>query len=66
MTMAALIKENIYMKAGLQFRDLMHCHHGRKQGSMLADMELEKELRVLHPVMMVAGKESKIGPGLNI
>jgi hypothetical protein len=26
----------------------MHCHHGRKHGSLQADVVLEKELRVLH------------------
>ena len=34
--------------AGLQFRGLVHCHHGRKHGGTQADMVLEKELRVLH------------------
>ena len=34
--------------AGLQFRGLVHYHHGRNHGSVQADMALEKELRVLH------------------
>ena len=34
--------------AGLQFRGSVHYHHGRKHGSIQADMVLEKELRVMH------------------
>jgi hypothetical protein len=30
------------------FRGLVRDHHGEKHGSVLADMVLEKELRVLH------------------
>jgi hypothetical protein len=30
--------------AGLQFRDLVYYHQGRKHGSTQADMVLEKEL----------------------
>ena len=36
------------MEARLQFRGLVHYHHGGKQGATLADMVLEKELRALH------------------
>jgi hypothetical protein len=34
--------------AGLQFRGLVHYHHGRKHGSIQSDMMLEKEPRILH------------------
>jgi hypothetical protein len=30
------------------FRGLVHYHHGRKHGSVQANMVLEKELRFLH------------------
>jgi hypothetical protein len=40
-TKATLIKDNI------SFRGLVH-YHGRKHGSLQANVELEKELRVLH------------------
>ena len=41
-------KGECLIRAGLQFRGLVHYHHGRKHGSVQADMVLEKELRVLH------------------
>ena len=47
-------RENI----GLQFRGLVHCHHGGKHVGMQADMVLEKELRVLHPDQKTAGRVS--------
>jgi hypothetical protein len=47
MTKANLIKENIYLGLAHSFRDLIHYHHSRKDGSIQADMVLE-ELRVLH------------------
>ena len=47
MTMATLIYRKL-TGACLHFRGLGHCHHGRKHGSMQADMVLEKEPRVLH------------------
>lgn len=40
MTTTALIKENISLGAGLQFRDVVH--YGRKHGATEADMVLEK------------------------
>ena len=43
---------------GLQFRGLVHCHHRGKDGGMQADMVLEKELRVLHPDLQTAGRET--------
>ena len=33
---------------GLQFRGLVHYHHGRKHGTVKIDMILEKELRDLY------------------
>jgi hypothetical protein len=33
---------------GLQFRDLVHYHHGWKYGGRQRGMVLKKELRVLH------------------
>ena len=48
MTMATLIKENISLGLAYNFRGLVCCHHGGKDGSMQAGMVLEKELRVLH------------------
>jgi hypothetical protein len=30
------------------FKDSVHFHHGRKHGSIQADLVLKKELRVLH------------------
>jgi hypothetical protein len=36
------------MKLAYSFRGIVYYHHGRKHGSMQADMVLEKELRVLH------------------
>jgi hypothetical protein len=35
--------------AGLQFRGLVHYHHGGKHGDMQGDVVLERQLRVLHP-----------------
>jgi hypothetical protein len=43
--------------AGLQFRGLVHYHHGRKHGSLQSDMVLEKELRVLHLDLQAAERE---------
>jgi hypothetical protein len=39
-------KEKHLIGAGIQFRGLVHYHHGGKHGSMQADMMLKKELRV--------------------
>ena len=47
MTIATLKKENIELGLASRFRGLVHCQHGRKHGSMQADMVLNKELRVL-------------------
>ena len=47
--------------AGLQFRDLVHYHHGGKHGSMQADMVLEKELRVLHIDLQAIGEAVTLG-----
>jgi len=50
-------KEKYLIGSGLQFRCLVHYHHGRKQGSVQADVVLEKEMRVLHQDQQTAGKE---------
>ena len=42
--------------AGVQFRGLVHCHHGGKHGGMQADMVLERKLRVLHMDPQGAGR----------
>jgi hypothetical protein len=49
MTTATLIKENIYFRLAYNFRSLVHYHHGRKHGSLLADMMLEKETVIYWP-----------------
>jgi hypothetical protein len=36
------------LKLAYRFRDEVHYHHGRKPGSVQADMVLGKLLRVLH------------------
>ena len=59
MTMATLIKEHILIGAGLQFRDSVHCHLGRKSGVTQADMVLEKWLRVLHLDLRAVGRNSE-------
>ena len=48
MTMVTL-KGTHFIEAGLQFRGLVHYHHGRKHGGMQTDIILEKVLRVLYP-----------------
>ena len=59
MTTATLIKENISLGLAYSFRGLVHYHHGRKHGSVQADMVLEKELRVLHLDLQAAGTKSE-------
>jgi hypothetical protein len=44
--------------AGLQIRDLFHCHHGKKCSSTQADMVLER-CWVLHLNWQSAGGESE-------
>ena len=41
-TMPTLIKANISLGLAYSFRGLFHYHHGRKHGSMQADMVLER------------------------
>jgi hypothetical protein len=41
-------KGNHLIEPGLEFRGLVHYCHCEKHSSILADMSLEKELRVLH------------------
>jgi hypothetical protein len=49
MTTATLAKETIQWGLAYSFRGLVPYHYNRKHGNILADMVLEKELRVLHP-----------------
>ena len=46
MTKGTLIK-NISLGLACRFRGSVHYHHGRKHGSVQADMVLEKKPRVL-------------------
>lgn len=43
-----LLLRKHFIEVGLPFRGLIHYHHGRKRGSVQADVVLEKKLRVLH------------------
>ena len=52
-------KEKHLIGAGLQFRGAVHYQHGRKHGSVQADMVLEKELRVLHLDQQTTERDSK-------
>jgi hypothetical protein len=45
--MTTLIKENISLGPAYGFKELVHCHRGKKPGDIQADMKLEKEPRVL-------------------
>jgi hypothetical protein len=62
MTMATLIKANISLGLAFSFRDSIHYHRVRKQGSMQADMVLE-EPRLLHfdPKAARRGLSSALG-----
>ena len=51
--MIKYLYKKYFIEAGFQFRDLIH-YHGRKHGSVQADMVLEKELRVLHVDAQIA------------
>jgi hypothetical protein len=42
MTMTTLIKESVSGALKQSFRGLVYYHHGKKQGSMQADMVLER------------------------
>ena len=58
MTTATPVKENIDLGLAYGFRGSVHqYHHGRKHGSMQADMVLEKELRLLHSDQQAAARE---------
>ena len=46
MTMATLIKDNIYLELAYSFRSSVH--YGEEHGSIQADMVLEKEVKALH------------------
>jgi hypothetical protein len=48
------MKENIELGMAYSFRGLVRYHHGRKHGSIQADLVWEKEPRVLHPDLKAA------------
>ena len=48
MTKATPIKESISLGLTVSVYGSVHYHHGRKHGSMQADMVLKKEKRALH------------------
>jgi len=48
MSVAALTKDNISLGLAYRFRGSVHYPHGGKHGSVQADVNLEKELRLLH------------------
>ena len=48
MTKATVTKENISLGVAYRFSVLVLYHHGRKHGSMQADVVLEREVKVLH------------------
>ena len=49
-------KRKHLIRAGLQFRGLVHHHHGGKHDSMQADMVLEKELKLLNLDQQAEGR----------
>jgi hypothetical protein len=57
MTKVTLIKDNISLGLACSIRGSVHYHHGRKHGSIQADMVLEKETRFLH-LDLKAGEDS--------
>lgn len=59
MAAATLTKESMPLGLAFRSRRLVHCHHERKHGGMLADTVLEKALRVLHLDLQTAGRESE-------
>ena len=58
MTKATLNAEITELGLAYSFRGLALYHHGRKLGSIQADMMLEKELSVLHLDLQAGGRES--------
>jgi hypothetical protein len=63
LTKAALIKANIYLGLTYRFRGSVHYHHGKKHGSIQADMVLEEELRTLHLDLKAAKKKISSAQG---
>lgn len=57
MTIATLINENILLGLAYSLKGLVYFHYGRKDGSMLVGMVLEKEVRVLHLDLQVAEED---------
>ena len=52
-----------FIGSGLQFRGLIHYHHGRKHGGMQTDMMLGEKLRVLYLDQQARGNEHHTRPG---
>ena len=52
-------KEKHLIGAGLQFRGLVHYHHGKRYGGMQAHTVLEKELGVLQLDLQEAKRNSE-------
>jgi hypothetical protein len=61
MTMATLTRENISLATGLQFRVLVHCHHGEKHGGKQAGTVLERWLRVLIQILRQQEESTTLG-----
>jgi hypothetical protein len=63
--MATLMRENIELKLAYSFSGLAHYHHGEMHGWIQAHMLLKTQLRVLHPHLQAAEKET-LDLGLSI
>lgn len=55
--MAIFTQENILLGLAYRFKGLVLHPHDRNHGSMQGDIELEKELRVLHPGPQAAERD---------
>jgi hypothetical protein len=53
-------KEKHLIGADLPFRGLDHYHHGGKHGGLQAEVDLEKELRVLHLDPQASGRDNEL------
>jgi hypothetical protein len=64
MTRASLIKGNISLGLACRFRGSVHYQHGRKHGSVQADMVLEKEAE--SPTFRSAGSRRRLCVSLGV
>lgn len=62
--MASFREESISLGLAHSHRGLVPYHRGKEYGGTQADIGLEKELRLLHLVLQVAGEGRHPGPGL--